>query len=106
MPRNRRRRNRQRGSGSASPEEQPAASGYNLAGRRVATAPEWRWRTFPVFFTFSITLFLTAFLVEIFAGTGLGWLIAFAGVLCSSAALAHLVVARFIAPRVGPRQRG
>jgi hypothetical protein len=84
---------------------QPAATGYNIAGRRVASATEWRWRTFPVFFTFALTLFLTATLMEIFAGTGLGWLIAFAGTLCTAAALANLVVVRFIAPRVGPRQR-
>lgn len=106
MPRDRRRRNRPRGSAPPAQSAQSAGAGLNLAGRRVSTANEWRWRTFPVFFTFALTLFLTASLVEVFSGTGVGFLIVIAGCLFAAAALAHLVVARFIAPRVGPRRPG
>jgi hypothetical protein len=77
----------------------------NLGGRRVAAPRDWRWRTFPVFFTFSATLFLTALVVELGRNTAVGPLVLILGAIPLSAALAHLVVARFIAPRIRPRNQ-
>ncbi len=105
MPRDRR-RNRRRGSSPAAPPAQTAAPSAGPSGRRAAEVPAWRWRTFPVFFTFSLTLFVTATAVQIFSGTGVGWLIVFLGALFAAAALSHFVVRRFIAPRISPRRSG
>lgn len=102
MPRDRRRRNRNQ---RLPRESAPAPAGHNLAGRRVASAREWRWRTFPVFCTFAFTLFVTALLVEVFSGTAVGALISLIGAVLASGALAHLVVVRLIAPRIRPRER-
>src|SRR5690242_20106656 len=64
MPRSRRRRDRP--VRLQAPPSRPA--GPTLAGRPIASAREWRWRTFPVFFTFAATLFLTVAAAAILPG--------------------------------------
>ena len=72
--------------------------------------PPWRWRTFPVYCTFSATLFLTALVTSIVDGAHGVNIIEALGALAFSIALAHVVVSRLIEPRVsrrldrGPRQ--
>ncbi len=90
MPRDRRRRDK--------PVRVKPLSGPTLAGRRIASARDWRWRTFPVFFTFSTTLFVAVALQSI----GLGFWLLLIGAVCFAAALSHLVSVRFIGPRLKP----
>jgi len=96
MSKNRRRRQRQ----NVAPAMPAAVSGFTLAGHRVAPATQWRWRTFPVYFTFASTLFITAFVAQLLAGTRLVNLLVLAGTIALSAGLAHLVSVRFIASRI------
>jgi hypothetical protein len=71
-----------------------------IAGRRYANAYEWRWRTFPVFFTFAATLFATAGICTLLATHHLFALIALLTILAAiplALALAHLITVRYIA---------
>jgi len=71
-----------------------------IAGRRYASAYEWRWRTFPVFFTFAATLFATAGLCTLLAAHHLFALIALLTILAAiplALALAHLITVRYVA---------
>lgn len=71
-----------------------------LAGHAAPPARAWRWRTFPVYFTFAATLFLTALLTSIVDGAHGVNIIEALGALAFSVALAHLVVSRLVEPRV------
>jgi hypothetical protein len=101
-------RSRRRGRGSPRPPSPTAQAvlpgGPTLAGRRIAPAREWRWRTFPVYFTFSATLFVATFLAQLSVTlTNLLWIV---GALLFAGALSHLVTVLIIAPRMRrPRDR-
>ncbi len=101
MPRDRRRKERpSRARPLSTPGLQSApefTAGPLLAGRRVAPAREWRWRTFPVFFTFGATLFGAAVLATLSLSV-----LFLLGVLVLAAGLAHLVTVLVIAPRLKP----
>jgi len=96
MPRNRR---RPRGPASYHPPQGPT-----LAGRRIAPSRDWRWRTFPVYFTFGATLFLTAFLSAL--STPLASWLWIIGAVVFASALSHLVSVYFVAPRLKPPRGG
>jgi uncharacterized MAPEG superfamily protein len=98
MPRQRRRR-------SQANAPRPEPSGPTLAGRRVARAPEWRWRTFPVFFTLALSVFVTAVLATLLSGSNSVRILVVLGAAMSAAALSHFITVRFIAPRMKPRPR-
>lgn len=79
-----------------------------LNGRPVSRPEEWRWRTFPVFFAFSATFFLTAVLCALLGGKvslALLTLVAIVAAVPLAFALAHLVTVRFIAPHAPTPQR-
>lgn len=74
---------------------------YIVAGSRVDGPADWRWKTFPVFFIFSVTLFLTSALCTFFASRGWYLMTALLTVLAAiplAVALAHLVTLRYVAP--------
>jgi hypothetical protein len=96
MPRNRR---RPRGPASYHPPQGPT-----LAGHRIAPSRDWRWRTFPVYFTFGATLFLTAFLSAL--STPLASWLWIIGAVVFASALSHLVSVYFVAPRLKPPRGG
>lgn len=96
MPRDRRRRDRRdHARPTAEPVQRAGAEIPHLAGKPVARQREWRWRTFPVFFTFAATLFVTSVLTAIVVrALGLN-LIEILGALLFAAALSHLVAVHF-----------
>lgn len=104
MPRDRRRRSRDRGT---RPPEGPAAN--PVASRmRVTPAREWRWRTFPVYFTFAATFFVTIVVTGLLAGKGLLTalfpLLLLPASLLLAIGLSHFVSVGFVAPRLKRRQ--
>jgi hypothetical protein len=105
VPRTRRRRPRTASTAHDTPSPPPNPSpSLTLARRRVSPAREWRWRTFPVFFTFAATLFLTALVGQIVEATGrlsVGVLV-LPGAIALAIALAHLVSVLFAGARVPP----
>src|SRR5579885_2543537 len=76
--------------------------GPTLVHRRVAPAREWRWKTFPVYFTFALTFFLTTIVAEAISGSGNLVLLLLPAALALAAGLAHLVVTLLIVPRIKP----
>ncbi|HLZ72942.1 MAG TPA: hypothetical protein VKV26_23810 [Dehalococcoidia bacterium] len=112
MPRDRRRRDRRdRRAELPAPPPATAARGPTLAGRTVARQREWRWRTFPVFFTFAVTLFVSSILSALLLRQpGLN-IIEIAGALALAIGLSHLISvrlfeSRFPARRDEPRSPG
>lgn len=106
MPRDRRRRERrERRPVVAAPPASVGAPGPTLVGKPVARMREWRWRTFPVFFTFSVTLFVSSVLTALLLRQpGLN-LIEVIGALLTAWALAHLITVRLFEnrfPEEGP----
>ena len=75
------------------------------AGRPVAPARSWRWRTFPVFFAASLTGFLTALLAQVLERSGNLALLALVAALPLAAGLSHLVSVFFLAPRLRRPER-
>lgn len=69
----RRSRRRRRAAGSAG--EGGTVAHTSTAERLVRPLPEWRWRTFPVYFAFSLGSFVGLYLGLIVAATGEGWLV-------------------------------
>ncbi len=61
------RRRRRRG-GAAGP-----APSSGVAERASRPLPEWKWRTFPVYFAFSLGAFIGLYLGLIVAAIGNGW---------------------------------
>jgi len=61
------RRRRRRGAGAA------PSPGGGVAERAVRPLPEWKWRTFPVYFAFSLGAFIGLYLGLIVAATGNDW---------------------------------
>lgn len=74
MPSSRRRSRRRRRAAGAAGEGAPVAPA-SAAQRVVRPLPEWRWRTFPVYFAFSLGSFVGLYLGLIVAATGEGWLV-------------------------------
>ena len=75
---------------------------YIVAGSRVDGPADWRWKTFPVFFVFAVTLFLASALCTFFASRGWYLMTALLTLLAAiplAMALAHLVTLRYIAQR-------
>ena len=86
-PRRRRRRRKRGGGGGAAPE---------AAQANVSPAlPDWRWRTFPVFFAFVVGLLAMALVAGSIIGFGLSWV----AVLGVAFGLAHILTRQFIARR-------
>ncbi len=102
MPRDKRRRERQSRQrpnlDAAGPSAPRISTGPMLAGRRVSPARDWRWRTFPVFFTFAVTVFASAVLGTI----GFATLLLLVGIVALAAGMAHLVSIVLVAPRLKP----
>lgn len=96
-----------RPSRSAPPPTQSSARPYIVGGRRVDGPADWRWRTFPVFFVFSLTLFLGSALCTFFASRGWYAMTALLTLIAAvpvAFALAHLVTLRYIAPHAPNQQ--
>lgn len=106
MPRDRRRRDRrERRPVVIAPAAEAAARGPTLAGKRVARPREWRWRTFPVFCTFAVTVFVSSVLTALLLREpGLN-LIEIVGALLTAWALAHLISVRLFENRFPERPR-
>jgi len=113
MPRERRRRDRrERRPVVNAPAAEAAARGPTLVGKPVARPREWRWRTFPVFCTFAVTLFVSSVLTALLLREPGFNLIEVVGALLTAWALAHLVSVRLFEnrfpeqPREERRDRG
>lgn len=71
----------------------------------MSSADEWDWHTFPVFFTFSATFFLTAVLCALlgdYVSRTLLTVVVIVAALPMALALAHFVTVRFIAQHAPP----
>ncbi len=106
MPRDRRRRERRdRRPVVNAPAVEAAVRGPTLAGKPVARQREWRWRTFPVFCTFAVTLFVTSLLTSLLLRQpGLNPLEVL-GAAATAWALAHLISVRLFENRFPERPR-
>lgn len=74
---------------------------YVVGGSRVDGPRDWRWKTFPVFFVASLTLFLASVLGAWFASEGwlrMSALLTIVAAIPLALALAHLVTLRYLAP--------
>ena len=85
--RRRRRRRRRGGSGGGAPEATETETSPAL--------PDWRWRTFPVFFAFVAG----ALVMALVAGSIIGFAVSWLAVLGMAYGLAHIVTRQFIARR-------
>ncbi|GEM_PF-2218896 len=108
MPRDRRRRDRRERRPVVVPPTPPldetVERGPTLAGRPVARQREWHWRTFPVFFSFAATLFVSSILSALLLRQpGLN-IIEIAGALALAMGLAHLISVRLFESRYPERQ--
>ncbi|MHB8574631.1 MAG: hypothetical protein ACYDCQ_04805 [Dehalococcoidia bacterium] len=98
-PRERRRRNLPPAT-LQSPNQGPL-----VGGRSVSTARHWRWRTFPVLCTFSITFFTTTLLMLLVRPTTVGAVLLVLSCLPLALVLAHLVTVAIVGPHLKPPAR-